>query len=112
MWEGFDPKEFTTTMYDIKWSPINKDGVHDPCTYFVSDDHVNGINGAKMKSSTLSLSVLVVIEMLNALNALSEDGSLITMPPWVNPYLLLAIASSVGSHALICYWPVMAETFT
>ena len=34
----------------------------------------------------------VTIEMFNALNALSEDGSLLQMPPWKNPWLLLAMA--------------------
>lgn len=45
---------------------------------------------------TLSLSVLVLIEMLNACNAVSEDGSLLQMPPWVNPWLILAIIGSLG----------------
>ena len=39
-----------------------------PCEYFTK---------GKATASTLSLSVLVVIEMLNALNALSEDSSLL-----------------------------------
>jgi Ca2+-transporting ATPase len=55
----------------------------------------------KAKAMTLSLSVIVVIEMLNALNALSEDSSLLVMPPWTNPYLLLAISISVAMHCLI-----------
>ena len=50
-----------------------------PCEYFTK---------GKVKASTLSLSVLVVIEMLNAMNALSEDNSLLVIPPWVNPCLL------------------------
>ncbi|KAG2323991.1 hypothetical protein Bca52824_006719 [Brassica carinata] len=36
----------------------------------------------KIKASTLSLSVLVAIEMFNSLNALSKDGSPVTMPPF------------------------------
>lgn len=50
---------------------------------------------------TLSLSVIVAIEMFNALNALSEDASLLVMPPWTNPYLLLAIVISISLHCLI-----------
>lgn len=65
----------------------------------------------KAKASTLSLSVLVVIEMMNALNALSEDGSLLSMPPWVNPYLLVAIAFSIGVHCVILYVPAFARIF-
>ncbi|GFY99220.1 endomembrane-type CA-ATPase 4 [Actinidia rufa] len=57
----------------------------------------------KIKVMTLSLSVLVAIEMFNSLNALSEDGSLLTMPPWVNPWLLLAMSVLFGLHFLILY---------
>ncbi|KAL1558625.1 P-type Ca(2+) transporter [Salvia divinorum] len=55
----------------------------------------------KIKVMTLSLSVLVAIEMFNSLNAPSEDGSLITMPPWVNSWLLIAMSISFGLHCLI-----------
>ena len=72
------------------------DFVKNPCTYFTQ---------GKIKASTLSLSVLVVIEMLNALNAISEDSSLLTMSPFVNPYLLLAISWSIGLHIMIVYVP-------
>lgn len=64
-----------------------------------------------MKASTLSLSVLVVIEMLNALNAISEDSSLFTMSPFVNPWLLLAISWSIGLHVMIVYVPIFAKIF-
>ncbi|RWW84452.1 hypothetical protein BHE74_00006939 [Ensete ventricosum] len=60
---------------------------------------------------TLSLSVLVAIEMFNSLNALSEDGSLLSMPPWVNPWLLLAMSISFGLHFLILYVPFLARVF-
>ena len=73
-----------------------------PCNYF----HTGTI-----KACTMSLTVLVAIEMLNALNALSEDSSLITMPPWVNPWLLLAMTSSFALHFVILYVPALADLF-
>jgi len=60
----------------------------------------------------LSLSVLVVIEMLNALNAISEDNSLVTMNPFVNIYLLLAISWSIALHVMIVYVPFMSRIFS
>ncbi|KAI7744294.1 hypothetical protein M8C21_031072, partial [Ambrosia artemisiifolia] len=74
----------------------------DPCDYFRT---------GKVKAMTLSLSVLVAIEMFNSLNALSEDESLLTMPPWVNPWLLLAMSISFGLHFLILYVPFLAQVF-
>jgi Ca2+-transporting ATPase len=74
-----------------------------PCEYFTK---------GKVTASTLSLSVLVVIEMLNALNALSEDSSLLQMPPWANPWLLLAMSFSIGLHMVILYIPVCAQVFS
>jgi Ca2+-transporting ATPase len=73
-----------------------------PCKYFTA---------GKIKASTLSLSVLVVIEMLNALNAISEDNSLLSMSPFINPYLILAIAGSIGLHVMIVYVPFFAVIF-
>lgn len=32
--------------------------------------------------STVAMTVLVVVEMFNALNALSENASLLRLPPW------------------------------
>lgn len=73
-----------------------------PCEYFTI---------GKVKAMTLSLSVLVAIELFNSLNALSEDKSLITMPPWRNPWLLVAMAFSLGLHCLILYVPFLADIF-
>ncbi|CAK0818749.1 unnamed protein product [Prorocentrum cordatum] len=73
-----------------------------PCSYF---------KAGKVKASTLSLTVLVVIEMLNAFNALSEDGSLVQMPPWANPYLIVASSFSIFVHVLILYVPVLSKIF-
>lgn len=49
--------------------------------------------------------------MLNALNALSEDNSLLVIHPFVNPWLLVAIVASIGSHMFILYVPVMNSIF-
>jgi len=76
--------------------------VKNPCHYFTV---------GKVKASTLSLSVLVVIEMLNALNAISEDNSLLVMTIFINPYLLLAISASIGLHVMIVYVPFMNVIF-
>ncbi|CAN4108460.1 unnamed protein product [Withania somnifera] len=74
----------------------------DPCEYFTV---------GKVKAMTLSLSVLVAIEMFNSLNALSEDISLIKMPPWRNPWLLVAMSISFGLHSLLLYVPFLADIF-
>merc|ERR1712159_89414 len=81
---------------------MDSEGDVNICKYFTE---------GKVKASTLSLSVLVTIEMFNALNAISEDGSLLSIPPWVNPYLLLAMVASFGMHFVILYVPALASIF-
>ncbi|XP_051113207.1 calcium-transporting ATPase 1, endoplasmic reticulum-type-like [Andrographis paniculata] len=93
-WQNFSASPFTAGAEVIKFS--------DPCDYFKE---------GKIKATTLSLSVLVAIEMFNSLNALSEDGSLLSMPPWVNPWLLLAMSVSFALHFLILYVPFLAQIF-
>ena len=41
----------------------------------------------------------------------SQDNSLLTMPPWINPWLLAAEAVSFGLHFLILYVPALANIF-
>ncbi|KAH9620918.1 hypothetical protein KSS87_011024 [Heliosperma pusillum] len=94
-WDNFTVSPFTAGAQTFKFDA-------DPCGYFES---------GKIKAMTLSLSVLVAIEMFNSLNALSEDGSLVSMPPWVNPWLLLAMSVSFGLHFLILYVPFLAKVF-
>lgn len=62
-------------------------------------------------ASTVSLSILVVVEMLNALNSLSENESLLSLGPQRNPLLLAAIALSMVLHVAILYIPAFARIF-
>ncbi|KAE8664978.1 Calcium-transporting ATPase 1, endoplasmic reticulum-type [Hibiscus syriacus] len=94
-WENFTASPFTAGSQVFNFDT-------NPCDYFKS---------GKIKASTLSLSVLVAIEMFNSLNALSEDGSLLTMPPWVNPWLLLVMSISLRLHFMILYVPFLAQIF-
>ena len=63
------------------------------------------------RATTMSLSILVVIEMLNACNSLSENESLLVLPLWTNPYLVASIALSMALHFMILYVPAMARLF-
>ncbi|KAF6775488.1 hypothetical protein AHF37_05719 [Paragonimus kellicotti] len=71
-----------------------------PCSVFSSP-----------KPMTMALSVLVLIEMFNALNSLSENQSLIAMPPWRNIWLMIAISISMVLHFAILYIDVFARIF-
>ncbi|XP_044474608.1 calcium-transporting ATPase 3, endoplasmic reticulum-type isoform X2 [Mangifera indica] len=53
--------------------------------------------------STVSMTVLVVVEMFNALNNLSENQSLLVIPPWSNLWLVASIILTMLLHILILY---------
>jgi len=63
------------------------------------------INNMSKSATTMSLSILVVIEMFNAMNSLSENESLLVLPLWRNPFLVAAIALSMALHVGILYIP-------
>ncbi|RSH94496.1 hypothetical protein EHS25_004299 [Saitozyma podzolica] len=63
------------------------------------------------RATTMSLSILVVIEMFNACNSLSENESLFVLPLWTNPYLVASIALSMGLHFMILYVPFFRTLF-
>lgn len=60
---------------------------------------------------TVAMTVLVIVEMFNALNNISENSSLLVIPFWDNKWLLGAIAVSVALHCLIMYVPGLALLF-
>jgi len=55
--------------------------------------------------------VLVTIEMLNAVNSISENQSLTVMPPWYNKWLMGAMALSMSLHFLILEVDVLSTVF-
>ena len=57
------------------------------------------------RATTMSLSILVTVEMFNAMNSLSENESLLKLPIWSNMYLVGAIALSMILHVAILYIP-------
>ncbi|VIO92760.1 Calcium-transporting ATPase sarcoplasmic/endoplasmic reticulum type, putative [Brugia malayi] len=61
--------------------------------------------------NAMALSVLVTIEMFNALNSLSENQSLLVMPPWKNIWLMSSIALSLSLHFVILYVEILATIF-
>ncbi|KAI2614643.1 calcium-transporting ATPase sarcoplasmic/endoplasmic reticulum type [Hypoxylon fragiforme] len=69
-------------------------------------------NDMSKAASTVSLSILVVIEMLNAMNALSSSESLLTLPLWENMMLVYAIALSMALHFALLYTPFLQGLFS
>ncbi|XP_020963666.1 calcium-transporting ATPase 3, endoplasmic reticulum-type [Arachis ipaensis] len=62
--------------------------------------------------STVSMTVLVVVEMFNALNNLSENQSLLVVPPWSNMWLVASIIITMLLHILILYVHPLSVLFS
>ncbi|KJA15932.1 hypothetical protein HYPSUDRAFT_148432 [Hypholoma sublateritium FD-334 SS-4] len=62
-------------------------------------------------ATTMSLSILVTVEMFNAMNSLSENESLLRLPLWKNMYLVSAITLSMALHFMILYVPFFTTLF-
>jgi Ca2+ transporting ATPase len=69
-------------------------------------------NDSAKAASTISLSILVVIEMFNAMNALSSSESLLTLPLWSNMMLVYAITLSMALHFALLYVPFLQGLFS
>ncbi|XAR48434.1 Calcium-transporting ATPase [Bertholletia excelsa] len=62
--------------------------------------------------STVAMTVLVVVEMFNALNNLSENQSLLVIPPWSNQWLVASILLTMLLHILILYVRPLSVLFS
>merc|ERR1711981_682593 len=85
--------------------------VHDFLEYELTKDPCGYFTWGKEKASTMSLTVLVMIEMFNAVNALSEEKSLLTVGFFVNPLLIGAIILSTALHLMILYVEFFCNIF-
>ncbi|CDR94147.1 calcium ATPase SERCA-like, putative [Babesia bigemina] len=112
---GISPNDGNTTVTLKQLMSFSK------CTQW-SDFSVNRLEGmtddmcsyftlGKIKPATISLTVLVMIEMFNAYNAVSEESSLFCTPPWLNPHLMVATTISFTIHCIILYTPFLASVF-
>lgn len=78
-----------------------EDAFHDlDCAVF-NDNHPNA----------MALSVLVTIEMFNAMNSLSENQSLLVMPIWTNMWLIGSMILSFSLHFVIMYVEILSTIF-
>jgi len=101
-------------MYDPTGPQLNYYQISNHMQCIVEPENFEGLDCSVFQHPapmTMALSVLVTIEMLNALNSLSENQSLIVMPPWINPWLLGAMTLSFSLHFVILYVDVLAMVF-
>jgi len=77
-----------------------------PCSIFDA-----GAEGRLREAQTIALSILVTIEMFNAMNSVSENQSLLSVPFWINRQLVGAITLSFLLHFAILYIPWLSSIF-
>lgn len=68
-------------------------------------------NEMSRTATTMSLSILVTVEMFNAMNSLSENESLLRFPVWKNPFLVASIFLSMALHFGILYIPFFTASW-
>lgn len=73
------------------------------CVYFTQ---------GKAKACTLSLTVMIVVEMLNCWNAVSEKNSLFKTGLTTNRYLLPVTLGCIGFHMFLLYTPGFGYIFS
>lgn len=83
----------------MNWSKCDKNSIS--CDIFASPQ--------RNIAQSMSLSVLVTVEMLKAISAVSLDNSLIRVHPWRNPSLLVGVTIPYLIHLCIMYIPALSQ---
>ena len=65
----------------------------------------------RARPQAMALSVLVTMEMLKALSAVSLNGSMLRLPPWKNPWLLAGVLVPFALHLAVLYVAPLAAIF-
>lgn len=86
------------------WRPDAIAGFSDPCNAFAAGP-------LRAAASTVALTTLVAMEMLRALCAVSERESILSMPPWANPWLLVGVTLPALLHLAVVYYAPFASIF-
>lgn len=73
-----------------------------PCDIFTSARH-------SVVPQTMALTVLVTIELLKALSAVSLDNSLLRVWPWKNKVLIPSVVVPYGLHLMVMYSPFLSK---
>ncbi|KAJ1426607.1 hypothetical protein B484DRAFT_450624 [Ochromonadaceae sp. CCMP2298] len=68
-------------------------------------------NPLRARPQSMSLSVLVCIEMLKALSAVSLDSSLLQVQPWQNPWLIAGVTLPMMLQMAALYFPPLSSMF-
>lgn len=113
---------FATVFGYAWWFMFNSDGPHITFYQLTHFHKCNAefaeigcqmfVNDYAKAASTISLSILVIIEMFNAMNALSSSESLLTLPLWENMMLVYAICLSMVLHFGLLYIPFFRTLFS
>ena len=79
--------------------------------YIIEGDKCQIFTKQTSYPQSLSLSVLVVMELMKALSAVSLNTSVLKLPPWKNKWLIPGVLFPALFHLLILYVPKLSQIF-
>lgn len=110
-----------TVLANIWWYLYDIDGPHLTLKHLINHQQCSPTNAFyagidcelfnNYYPMTMALSVLVVSEMLNAYNSISEFQSILVLPPWKNVFLMIATVISLIIHVFTTYFPLTQRIF-